>query len=57
MTYHILPIKDIEKHEEKSTCKCSPKCDILENGDLMIIHNSFDGREYIEQVKEILKIN
>lgn len=42
--WHLLPINDIKEHEELSTCHCFPDVEILENGDLMIIHNAFDGR-------------
>lgn len=48
MIFHILPIDDLEEHLEKSTCKCLPKSEILDNGDIMITHNSFDKREVIE---------
>lgn len=50
MIWHILPINDIKEHEELSTCHCMPKSEILENGDIMITHNSFDGRELIENL-------
>lgn len=53
MTWHILPINDTKEHEEKSTCECRPEVEILDNGDMMIIHNSFDGREYVEVLKDI----
>jgi hypothetical protein len=45
MILHILPVNDIKEHEEKSTCECYPEVEILENGDIMIIHNAYDGRE------------
>lgn len=41
---NILPINDLEEHEELSTCKCCPNL-ILENGEMILIHNSFDKRE------------
>ena len=50
MITHILPVNDLEEHEELSTCKCRPEVEILENGDLMVVHNSFDGREIIEEL-------
>ena len=49
--YNILPINDIESHIEDSTCKCKPKV-IFENGEMIVVHNSFDGREYKEQLIE-----
>lgn len=51
MTWHILPINDIYTHEENTTCRCRPSIE-LENGDMIVIHNSFDGREYIEQLTD-----
>jgi len=47
---NILPINDIKEHTEDTTCKCRPSAEILENGELMIIHNSFDGREAFEEI-------
>lgn len=49
MIWHVLPINDIQEHEEDSTCKCNPTAEVLENGDIMLVHNSFDGREAREQ--------
>lgn len=49
----VLPTNDIEEHEESTTCKCEPKV-IYENGEMIVVHNSFDGREGLEIVNEIL---
>jgi|AntDeeMinimDraft_6_1070357.scaffolds.fasta_scaffold60300_2 hypothetical protein len=50
MAIHILPINDIEPHDEATTCKCNPTVEILADGEMMIVHNSFDGRERIEEL-------
>lgn len=51
--YNILPVNDIEEHTEDSTCKCKPKV-IFEGSEMIIVHNSFDGREYREEmIREI----
>jgi len=50
MIYHILPINDLKPHKESSTCKCLPDVEVLKNGDMLIIHNSFDGREQVEEL-------
>ena len=42
---HIIPINDIKDHIEESTCLCYPKVEVIENGEIMIIHNAYDGRE------------
>lgn len=46
---NVLPINDIYSHLEDSACKCNPKV-IFENGEMIVVHNSFDGREYKEQL-------
>jgi hypothetical protein len=51
---NVLPLNDLKEHEEKSTCHCNPKV-IFENGEMIIVHNSYDGREIIEEVNEILE--
>lgn len=43
--YHVTPIKDLKEHEEQSTCHCNPDAEMLENGDILVIHNAYDGRE------------
>jgi hypothetical protein len=54
-TILVLPIDDIDEHDEYSkVCKCEPKV-IYGNGKIIIVHNAFDGRQYDEQIKEILK--
>jgi len=53
MIYHILPINDIKEHEESTTCACSPKIEIIETGDIIVVHNAYDGREYIEELTSI----
>lgn len=55
MIYHVLPIDDLKKHSENSICECHPTSQILENGDILIIHNSYDGREFVEKLHETCK--
>jgi hypothetical protein len=51
---HILPINDIEKHTEIGTqCKCNPIVQIYD--EILVIHNSFDGREAVEQAQTLLE--
>lgn len=45
MIIHIVPIDDLKEHTDESTCECGPEVEILESGDIMIIHNAYDGRE------------
>lgn len=52
--FHILPVGDLKEHEEGTACECEPNV-ILENGDMIIVHNSYDGRELFEEINEYLK--
>lgn len=56
-TVNILPLNDIKPHIESVHCHCNPSIDFInENGvfTTLIIHNSFDGREVID---ELLMLN
>lgn len=53
MTINILPINDLYEHEENTTCHCEPKV-IYESGEIIVVHNAFDGRDIIEVVNEML---
>jgi len=48
MAIHIIPINDLKEHEELSTCDCCPVVQ-FENGEMIFIHNSYDGRELKEK--------
>lgn len=48
MALHIIPINDLKEHKELTTCECCPSVK-FENGEMIIVHNSFDGRELNEQ--------
>lgn len=52
MILHIMPINDIKEHIDSSTCSCCPSAELQENGDIIMLHNSWDGREYVEQLIE-----
>ncbi len=52
--WHVTPIDDLEPHEESTTCKCEPRVEIGCNGDMIIIHNAFDGRELFEELNKYL---
>lgn len=54
MIYHIIPINDLKEHEDNSTCHCHPEVH-LENNDIFIVHNSYDGREIKEKFIENIK--
>jgi hypothetical protein len=55
---HVSPLDDIEEHDLSdtgNTCKCKPEVIIQPNAEIIVVHNSFDGREGIEWANEILK--
>lgn len=54
MAIHVYPLNDLHEHILESTCECNPTVTI-QHGEMVICHKSFDGREIIEQVNEILK--
>jgi predicted CoA-binding protein len=54
--YHILPVNDSDHHSECGDCKCSPRIEELSDR-VLIVHNSFDGREVVELANEILSSN
>lgn len=53
MIFHVIPANDTLAHEEKSTCHCDPRLEMV-NSNIIIVHNSYDGREGVEIVNEIL---
>jgi hypothetical protein len=53
---HVYPLNDLEEHElEGTTCKCAPEVIAEPNAEMMVVHNSFDGREAVEQANRILE--
>lgn len=50
---NIIPLNDLKEHIEFPCCDCNPKI-IVENGEEIIIHNSYDRRELIEEALEII---
>ena len=45
----VLPINDLMPHDEfETTCPCEPSLEVV-NGEMLLIHNSFDGRELSER--------
>lgn len=54
--WNIIPTNDLKEHIEDSTCPCHPRIK-FENGEMIIVHNSWDGREFIEQLTEDINLN
>lgn len=52
---HVYPLNDLEDHDISDNghrCKCNPEI-ILENGEMIVLHFSFDGREEFEEFEEL----
>jgi hypothetical protein len=50
--YHILPVDDLKPHTESGKyCKCQPVISESHDntGHTLVIHNSYDGREFFER--------
>lgn len=53
---HVHPINDQKEHTlEGTTCHCTPRID-YDGPEMLIIHNSYDGRELIEEAEAALNI-
>ncbi len=58
--YHITPHNDTFEHsiDSRIPCKCNPTIkEAIQDGivvSILMVHNSFDGREGVELAKEIL---
>ena len=55
---HVYPLDDLKDHDTTdtgNTCECNPQVIIEPDSDIIVVHNSFDGREGIEWFNEILK--
>lgn len=48
---NIIPNNDLKDHIESSICECNPVVQ-FENGEIIIIHNSYDGREWKENITQ-----
>jgi uncharacterized Zn ribbon protein len=51
--YHVTPVNDSQVHFESYQCKCNPEVR-NEGENMVVIHNSFDGREGVEWFNEII---
>ena len=56
---HILPIDDLKEHTEGVDCQCNPEVRYADGDGVLpepiCIHNSWDGREFIEQAEQLIK--
>lgn len=50
---HVSPVGDTYQHEtDGAPCDCNPRLEQQESGDIIMIHNAWDGREIFEQLGE-----
>lgn len=54
MIIHITPVGDLREHLQDTMCECRPVVQMEESGDIICIHNSYDGREGLELANEVL---
>lgn len=48
---HVYPVNDARPHDtESGPCDCGPVLKILGNGDSLVVHNAWDGREIFEEL-------
>lgn len=48
--WHVFPVNDMREHiTDSPACHCNPKIEIQPNSGLLVVHNSYDGRELQEQ--------
>jgi len=52
--YHVYPLNDTKEHDLESTCECNPVAETQPGGDIILVHNSWDGREAVEVAQEII---
>jgi hypothetical protein len=52
---HIAPLNDTHEHIlEGASCPCEPRIIADPDSEMIVVHNSFDGREGVEWANEIL---
>lgn len=51
---HVHPLFDLLDHNFTSEkCHCEPRI-VMENDEIIVVHSSYDGREGVEMMKEVL---
>jgi len=54
---HVVPIDDKRDHDFDHECKCDPELQVTEDGAIVFVHTSFDGREYTEALLDLSQVN
>lgn len=50
---HVIPLNDLHEHIMSVSCPCNPTVEVV-GAALIIIHNSWDRREFVEQIEQWL---
>lgn len=50
---HVVPVADLHPHFYADDCPCTPVVETI-NQHKIFVHNSYDGREVAEKVREYL---
>lgn len=53
-TYHVVPLDDEHEHMLSRQCECVPRAKAVDDMSIIIVHNSFDGREAYEEAMGII---
>ena len=53
---HIIPLNDLEYHEPRLSCHCSPRIEYPNDDVAIIVHYAFDKRNVVEDLVEELSI-
>ena len=48
-TIYVLPVNDLKEHSETDDCECHPRIEYVGEGGKVVVHNSYDGREFYER--------
>jgi hypothetical protein len=54
--YHVYPLNDLHPHSlngDGSHCECITRSETMPNGNVVVVHSAFDGREIIEEAEAI----
>jgi len=51
-TIHVLPLYDLKEHTESDDCECLPRIEYVGEGGKVVVHHSYDKREFYEQWEE-----
>ena len=50
---HVIPANDLHKHIMSVNCPCEPTVEVV-GAVLVITHNAWDHREFVEQIEKWL---